>query len=185
MVPDHDRLILWTGQKHSGKTTMAANLARVAVRGGFEVAGLLAISVYLGGRLVGFDGFDLCSKSRAPLLRRGLDAGKPDTFAFVTEGLKLGAAALSPIATESADLIIVDEFGPFELNHQGWRTSVDALLTSSDATMLLVVRQQLAGQVQRLYASIPSCVLAAAHPQSVNKVIRMLRDHSTAHRAAK
>jgi nucleoside-triphosphatase THEP1 len=185
VVPDHDRLILWTGQRHSGKTTMAANLARVAVHEGFEVAGLLALSVYCGGSLVGFDGFDLCSKSRAPLLRHGLDTGKPDMFTFVTEGLKLGAAALSLIATESADLIIVDEFGPFELNHQGWRISVDALLTSSDATILLVVRQQLAGQVQRLYASIPSCVLAAAHPQAVNEVIRILRDRSTVHRAAK
>jgi nucleoside-triphosphatase THEP1 len=185
MVRSRDKLILWTGQRHSGKTTMAAKLARVAVHEGFEVAGLLAPSVYLDGRLVGFDGFDLCSKSQAPLLRRGRDTGKRDTFKFVAEGLKLGAAALSLIAAESADLIIVDEFGPFELNHQGWRTSVDTLLTSSDATILLVVRQQLARQVQHLYASIPSCVLAAAHPQSINKVIGILRDRSTVHRAAK
>lgn len=185
MVPDHDRLILWTGQRHSGKTTAAAKLARVACQEGFEVAGLLAPSVYLDGSLVGFDGFDLCSKSQAPLLRRGGDTDKPDTFTFVTGGLKLGAAALSPVATESADLIIVDEFGPFELNHQGWRRNVDTLLTSSDGVILLVVRQQLAGRVQRLYASIPSCMLAAVDPQSVNKVIRILRDRSTVHRAAK
>jgi len=185
MVADHDRLILWTGQRHSGKTTMAAKLARVACHEGFEVAGLLAPSVYLDGRLVGFDGFDLCSRSQAPLLRRGRETSKPGTFTFVAEGLKLGAAALSPIATQSADLIIVDEFGPFELNYQGWRKSVDALLTSSNATILLVVRQLLARPVQRLYASIPSCMLAAAHPQSVNKVIRILRDCSTARRAVK
>jgi len=164
---------------------MAARLARVVVHEGFEVAGLLALSVYRDGRLVGFDCFDLRGGTRVPLLRRGRDTSKPYTFTFVAEGLKFGAAALSPISTESADLIIVDEFGPFELNYQGWRKSVDALLTSSDATILLVVRQQLAKQVQRLYASIPSCVLAAAHPQSVNKVIRILRDRSTVHRVAK
>lgn len=185
MVSSRDKLILWTGQRHSGKTTMAAKLARVVVHEGFEVAGLLAPSVYRDGRLVGFDCLDLRGGTRAPLLRRGRDTGRPGAFTFVAEGLELGADALSPFATESADLVIVDEFGPFELNYQGWRKSVDALLTSSDAMILLVVRQQLVGLVQQLYASIPSCVLAAARPQSVNKVIRILRERRTVRRAVK
>jgi nucleoside-triphosphatase len=163
---------------------MAAELAQIARRKGFEVGGLLAPSVYRDGVLVGFDCFDLRGGTRTPLLRRRRDTSKPGTFTFVAEGLKLGKAALSLLATRSADLIIVDEFGPFELNYRGWRKSVDALLASSDAVILLVVRQQLAEQVQYLYANTASCVLAAAHPQSINKVITALRDRSTLHRVA-
>jgi nucleoside-triphosphatase THEP1 len=95
MVRSNGTLILWTGQRHSGKTTMAARLAQIARREGFEVGGLLAPSVYRDGILVGFDCFDLRGGTRTPLLRRGRDTSKPSTFTFVAEGLKLGKLLLA------------------------------------------------------------------------------------------
>jgi len=46
------RLILWRGARHSGKTTAAGKLAEQARDEGFRVAGLLAPSIYVNGRLV-------------------------------------------------------------------------------------------------------------------------------------
>ena len=172
------KLILWTGERHSGKTTSAAKLVRRARNEGYNVAGLLAQALYHDGRLVGFDAVDLRSKRRAPLARRNSNANKVGSFDFIAEGLKLGNAALSLAATESADLIIVDEFGPLELNSEGWRKSVDLLFRSSSAVILLIVRRELARQVQRLYTDAPSVEFGAVEPESVDQVLSRLRDRN-------
>ena len=176
MAATQNRLILWVGEKHSGKTTSAANLARAARDEGFNVAGLLAPSLYCNGRLTGFDALDLGNEKRTALARRQTNPGKSGPFALVTDGLKLGNAALSAEATKSADLIIVDEFGPLELNGHGWRKNVDSLLASSDAVILLVVRRQLADEVRRLYADTPCRELAASDPNSIDDGLTMLKD---------
>ena len=110
MVPIQNKLILWTGRKHSGKTNSARNLVQVARNEGFNVAGLLAPSRYSNGRLLGFDAIDLRDGARIPLTRRKSDGGETKRFTFTAAGLKLGSIALSPSAAKSAELIIVDEF---------------------------------------------------------------------------
>ena len=89
-----NKLILWVGEKHSGKTAGAANLARTARAEGFNVAGLLAPSLYCDGRLIGFDALDLKNDKRAPLARLQTGPGKSEQFTFITDGLKLGDTAL-------------------------------------------------------------------------------------------
>jgi len=176
MVSIRNKLILWVGEKHSGKTTSAANLARAARDEGFNVAGLLAPSLHCNGRLIGFDALDLRNGKHAPLARRQTNPGESGRFALATDGLKFGNAALSAEATKSADLIIVDEFGPLELNGHGWRKNVDSLLASSDAVILLVVRRELADEVRRLYAHTPCRKLAANDPNSIDDGLTMLKD---------
>ena len=176
MVSIPSKLILWVGEKHCGKTTSAASLARTARDEGFRVAGLLAPSLYSNGRLIGFDALDLRSEKRAPLARLRSNPGEGGRFAFIPDGLKLGDAALSAEATKSADLIIVDEFGPLELNGDGWRKNVDSLLASSDAVILLVVRRELAGVVRQLYTGDHCRELAATEQNSINEVLTVLKD---------
>jgi nucleoside-triphosphatase THEP1 len=182
MVENHDKLVLWTGQKHSGKTTSAARLINTAREEGFNVAGLLAPSVYRDGELLGFDVIDLQNETRAPLARRKAEPGKTGKFEFLQSGLKLGNAALSDEATKSTNLIVIDEFGPLELNGRGWRKSVDSLMDSSNALILLVVRQELAESVLQLYADVPGYKLNAAEPKSIDEVIGMLKDFRVSQR---
>ncbi len=185
MVSIRNKLILWVGEKHSGKTTSAANLARAARDEGSNVAGLLAPSLYCNGRLIGFDALDLGNEKRAPLARRQTNPSKTGPFTFITDGLKLGNAALSAEATKSADLIIVDEFGPLELNSQGWRKNVDSLLASSDAVILLVVRRELADEVRQLYADVPCRKLAATDLSSIDAGLAMLKSRRRSCRGIK
>jgi len=196
------KLILWTGEKHGGKTTGAFKLVEAVRNEGFTVAGLLAPSLYHNGRLIGFDAFDLQSENRAPLARskigtnpamncgakylapRSFDLaqdkftrGLRRSFAdLLPDGIKLGIAALSPTATESADLVIVDEFGPLELDCRGWRKNVDSLLAFSNAVILLVVRQELIDAVKQLYRDVPSRELIAGGWNSVGQIITLLRN---------
>ncbi|HUU19702.1 MAG TPA: NTP transferase domain-containing protein [Sedimentisphaerales bacterium] len=176
MVSTQNRLILWTGPKHSGKTTGATKLAQIASAEGFNVAGLLSPSLYRNSKLLGFDVLDLHSQTRAPLARRKTSQSKAGPFTFIADGLKLGNAALSAEATKSADLVIVDEFGPLELNNEGWRKNVDSLLISSNAVVLLVVRRELADTVRQVYANVLCQELAATEGNSIDEVITMLKN---------
>ena len=169
-----NELILWVGEKHSGKTTSAAELAQAARAKGFNIAGLLAPSLYDNDELAGFDVLDLRTEARAPLASRRAGGGRGEPYTFTAEGLKVGRRALSPDATKSAELIIFDEFGPLEISGGGWRKEVDLLLASTDAVILLVVRRELAEEVQRLYAEIRSHNFAACEKESADKVIAML-----------
>jgi len=175
MIAMQKKLLLWVGQKHCGKTTSAAELVADGRAEGFNVAGLLAPSIYRSGKLVGFDVLDLQTKTRAPLARRKQSKAGP--FTFISDGLKLGNTSLSTEATKTADLIIVDEFGPLELKGQGWRKNVDSLLACSDALILLVVRQGLVDQVRQLYADAFSQKCDATEQNSINEVTSILRNH--------
>jgi molybdopterin-guanine dinucleotide biosynthesis protein A/nucleoside-triphosphatase THEP1 len=170
-----NRLILWIGPKHSGKTTSATKLAQIASAEGFNVAGVLSPPLYRNSKLLGFDVLDLHSQTRAPLARRTISQSKAGPFTFIADGLKLGNAVLSAEATKSADLVIVDEFGPLELNNEGWRRNVDSLLASSNALVLLVVRRELADTVRQVYANVPCRKLAATEGNSIDEVITMLK----------
>lgn len=176
MVLLQNELILWTGEKHCGKTTSATNLVKIARAEGFNVAGVLAPSIYHNRKLVGFDALELQNETRAPLAERKINPSKKETFTFITKGLNLGNAALSATATKSADLIIIDEFGPLELEGRGWRKNVDSLLASSNAVILLVVRRELVDSVRYLYTDVPSRELAATNPDSIDEVITMLKN---------
>jgi len=167
------RLILWRGARYSGKTTAAAKLAEQARDEGFRVAGLLALSIYVNGRLRGFEALDLRSGARTVLASCGKKTGE-GRFVFTKAGLRLGRNALNVEAVKSAELIIVDEFGPLELAGNGWRRSVDLLLTSTDGLVVLVVRDEVAEEVKKLYAAIDSKQFIAG-PQSVTNVIETLR----------
>jgi len=57
----------------------------------------------------------------------------------------------------------------------GWRESVDSLLASTDALVVLVVRDEIVESVEKLYADI-AAERVAAGPQSVPKVIAILRE---------
>jgi len=176
MITKRHKLILFTGRKHSGKTTAANRLARQVRLKGFSVAGLLAPSVYKDSRLVGFGAVDLRRDKQINLANRRIATGKRVRWEFTEAGLKLGRAALKPSAASGADLIILDEFGPLELDGRGWRKEVDLLLASTDVLVVLVVREELEGRVQKLYENYPSTKLAATIEDSINKVIKILKE---------
>jgi nucleoside-triphosphatase THEP1 len=178
-VSGTSKVILWTGKRHSGKTTSAFKLAELVRNEGFTVAGLLAFSLSENGRLVGFDAFDLQSENRAPLVRREIKDNEREKMYLaphIIAGFDLGRAALSLAATKSADLIIIDEFGPLELDKRGWRKDVDLLLALSNAIILLVVRQELVNTVRQLYKNVSSIKLIAGERDSFDQVVSLLRN---------
>jgi len=169
-------LFLWTGPKHSGKTTAVAKLACTAKRHGFRVAGLLAPSIYRDGRLIGFDALDLQSGARSPLAVRRDEPGDVGSFHFLEEGLRLGNHALDAATIDGADLVVVDEFGPMELAGRGWRRAVDSLVHAGTTHLVVVVRREMADAVRVVYANAPSRLLDATALESIDEILRSLRE---------
>ena len=175
MAEARTKLIIWTGPKHSGKTTAAEGLAGSARAAGFSVAGLTAPSVHQAGGLIGFDVVDLRTGARAPLARHEATGRlRVGDYGFLAEGLAAGERALGAAALW-ADLVIVDEFGPLELRGEGWRACTDSLVAGAKGLIVLVVREELVDAVRRLYESAPSEVLPAASPVAAAAVADALR----------
>ena len=171
------RLILWTGPKHSGKTTTLSSLIYLARLKGVSVAGILAPSFYIDDKLVGFDIVDLQSSERCPLAR--LDAQgtqKIGDFVLRQEGIELGRSAMQRACSSTAALIIVDEYGPLELKGGGWRSQVDEVIAKQVGIILLVVRDELADQVAQLYSQTAVQVVPCHRPGAIERVIAMLTE---------
>lgn len=176
MVSTQNRLILWTGPKHCGKTTSANRLIQMACGEGFTVAGILEPSLYDNGELLGFDVLDVQTQKQIPLARRSKDKSTTGSFNFIADGLKFGNAVLNSEAIKTADLVIIDEFGPLELKDNGWRKNIDSLLISSNVVILIIIRQELKDTFRQLYADVPCRELDAIEEKSAHEVIAMLKN---------
>lgn len=167
-------ILLWTGEKHSGKTTAATALVRSLRAAGRAVTGLLAPVAFEHARRVGYDAIDVRSDLRRPLLRLAADPARREIgpFAFVEAGRQLGAAALADPPAGTA-LVVLDEFGPLELRGGGWRDAADRLAAGA-VPLLLVVRRELVASLADLYGANAPEAVRAADPDATQRVITML-----------
>ncbi len=146
---------VYTGPRHSGKTTRLAALCREWRAAGRAVDGYLSPAVRDGrdGSPSGYDLFEIKTEAVRPFLRReDAEAGgrahgaEPDgervgRWVFVPAGL---ARAVDIIRSASVrDLLVVDEFGPLELRGGGVRPALDEALLIPGRRALVVVREAL------------------------------------------
>ena len=162
------RILLWTGEKHSGKSTTVADTIEFLPFACLTYAGLLAPSRYENDELCGFDAVDIATGDRAPLLEsiETWETGDVGNFVFCDEGLQLGETALRRAIDGEYDFVLVDEFGPLELKGGGWRPQVDELV-KLDGVLMLVVRDKLVEQVAEIYDVAAEDVLSAFDGDSI------------------
>jgi nucleoside-triphosphatase THEP1 len=164
--------VIVTGATGSGKTTLTAAVVEHLRARGVRIAGILAPGHLVEGRRSGFDIVDLATGERAPLAREeehitGRHA-RWSRFAFSPDGLALGHKALGEDA-RGADVVVVDEVGPFELSGGGWADALDAIGRTFDGSLLLVVREAVVDAVKARWGSPESVVydVATASPDAI------------------
>jgi len=148
-------IILLTGDRGSGKTTVCQRLAAQARAAGWDVAGLLSPAVFEGGLKVALDALDLRSGERRRLAHIRTSVASPDelctpAWCFNTTTVAWGNRVLTHATP--CDLLIVDELGPLELErNQGWTAGVAAVNTNRYRQAWVVVRRELLTVAQQLW----------------------------------
>jgi nucleoside-triphosphatase THEP1 len=131
-------VVIITGERGAGKTTLAAAVVERLRAAGARVGGVLAPGAYRDGRRHSFEVVALTTGERRPLSSRDPLPGWIEEQCFWVDpaGYALGNAAL---AAGAADVIVVDEVGPWELAGSGWAARLDDLAGGA-TPLLLVVR---------------------------------------------
>jgi nucleoside-triphosphatase THEP1 len=148
-------IILLTGDRSSGKTTVCQRWAHQARAAGWDVAGLLSPAVFDKGRKVAIDALDLRSGERRRLaqLRTAVEAVEElctPAWCFDTATIAWGNQVLA--SAIPCDLLIVDELGSLELErNQGWTAGIAAVSTKRYRQAWVVVRRELLTVAQQLW----------------------------------
>ena len=124
-------VILVTGSKHCGKTTLVADFIASVSGQGLRIAGILARGFWKDNLRAGFDLVNLSDGSMHALARR---RSHPDPnhhlmFDFLDAGIRAGRQALAPRVCRRADIVVVDEVGKLEARGDGWARNIEVLLS--------------------------------------------------------
>lgn len=162
-------VLILCGDIGTGKTTALREIVDGLRADGRRIAGILSPAVLRGKERIGYDLIDLSDGRRTELSRIAprKEPGSPfvGRFTFREEGLRAGRAALSTSAAAAADVVVVDEVGPWELANQGWAGSLQRLARETDTPMIWVVRSGILDRLKARWAlQAPRIILLSASP---------------------
>lgn len=154
-------VVILQGSVGDGKSLFLEGLLGRLRSAGIRLGGILSPAVHEDGRRAGYDLVDVATDERLSLSRtRGLP-GMPvvGSYHFFPEGLEAGRRALSPERAAEADLVVVDEVGPWELRNQGWAECLYRLTRETRTPLLWVVRREITGQVREQWSLVDPLLL--------------------------
>ena len=139
------RVVILTGKRGVGKTTVCRETVALARGRGHECAGILTLA-----RDSVRDVYDVRDGETRRLTKAPDDdsAVVQGRFRFDSETLSWGGAVLR--RSVPCDLLIVDEIGPLEIERdRGWVVAFDVLQGGAFALAVVVVRPELVARAQR------------------------------------
>lgn len=138
-------VILVTGDRRAGKTTLLLAVRQAALSAGLTVGGMLSIARFAGGEKSGIDVMDAASGMTRALAAYALEPRGPlhtGRYTFDVDGMAAGLDFAQ--AGQRADLFIVDELGPLELlRGEGWAPVLPMICAQQFGAALVVVRPEL------------------------------------------
>lgn len=178
-----DKLIIVTGDLHSGKTSLLERFIGEFNRSGRRLAGILAPGSWKNGLRNGFDLVDIVTGTRVPLATRRSGPDDRDLiFDFSPEGLKAGREALSADRCRNAEVIVIDEIGKLELAGAGWTPYLNQLLDLKSPVHVWSVRNSLVPAVMARWNAKPKAVILCREPSALESLcaaVNSLRNESS------
>lgn len=172
-----ENVIIITGMEKTGKSTVLMEMVELLHRYNIVTGGFVSPAVYENNIHVGYDLQDLQTNQRVILSRTYGDLSMPKVgnYYFYKDGLSLGKKLLEIETVKNADVVVIDEIGPWELKYQGWAKSVNALVKEYYKPMIWVVRESLVAQVIEYYSLKNPCVIHIKEEDKFQKMLDILR----------
>ncbi|HML22781.1 MAG TPA: nucleoside-triphosphatase [Aggregatilinea sp.] len=147
MLPSAPRgVLLISGWRRAGKTTLLLRLREAALGAGLTVGGFLSPERSHNGEKVGIDLLDVATGERVSLATVGGE-GAVRTGHYTFDPAALDAGLRFARAGQDADVYFVDELGPLELvRGEGWASVIPligARRSADRGLSLVVVRPEL------------------------------------------
>ncbi len=174
------KVIILSGNKHSGKTTFALELANTLRLKGEKVGGFLAPGQFENNQRKEFEILDLNTRKRMLLCGIHQKEGeKIGPFRFNPGGQEMGKKILAPENLKETEIVFIDEIGPLELKGFGWAKSIDQLMDDPDKIHFWIVRRGIIKRVIQKWDLLNTQVVdtRTASIKEVIEIIRILKNH--------
>ena len=141
------RFIL-TGSQGEGKTTFAIKLVELLHKV-YKIGGILSHGTWQYNKRVSFDIEDIMTGTRELLCdtNPSVDGIPFRHFFFKPSGFIFGKCAINNALAAQADIMIIDEVGPLEMEGKGWAESIEKILNSGCPVAIFIVRRALVEEI--------------------------------------
>lgn len=142
-------LIILTGDRGIGKSTICRRVVALAQSAGWSCGGIITLSRGDARDVLDVGSGDVRRLTQSPDTARTVDQGR---FRFNPRVLRWAGQRLHQATP--CDLLVIDEIGPLELERgKGWANALDVLAGGGFGLALVVVRPEL---VARARAQLPN-----------------------------
>ena len=144
MTTPISRIWIITGDREAGKTRFCQAVLHEARRRHLTVAGILSPAIFSQGKKMVIEAEDPASSEKHLLatLREEVPDAITRRWKFDDNAMKWASTVIG--RSTPCDLLIIDELGPLELEHQqGWIEGIQALDSRMYRAALVVIRPEL------------------------------------------
>ena len=136
-------VVLITGEIGSGKTTLISGISSRLKASGILTGGIIASAVYENGTKTGYKIQDVSTEKEMQLSQINDTEGlaRVGRYFFIPEAIDFGRDALSVERNHNAQIVFIDEIGAWELQGQGWASSLNELIINCDMPLIITVRK--------------------------------------------
>ena len=163
-----------TGKVHGGKTTFVSRLTTRLSEEGFRVSGFLSPGIFQNRQRTNYTLVSLDNDLKAPLASDGEIEGwfAFRRFFFNPEAFTLGERLIRTGITKGADVVVLDEVGPMELEGGGWSPAIDELQRHPGTLQIWVVRDSVLEHVMERWNIYPRIVIRVSEgePGSIEEL---------------
>ncbi len=152
-------IMLVTGERLAGKSTLLLALREAAQHAGLRTGGFLSVARFADGEKTGIDLMDAASGLAVPLATVG-GSGSVQTGHYTFNPAALAAGVKYAEAGRDADLFFVDELGPLELvRGEGWASILPIIGARAYGIAFVVVRPELLDRARTVLGLEPETPL--------------------------
>jgi nucleoside-triphosphatase THEP1 len=178
-------VIVISGWRQVGKTTLLLGLRETAVQAGLSVGGFLSLAQFEAGTKTGIDLMDAATGVTLPLATFGGE-GPVHTghYSFHLQALEHGLRCAE--VGQGADVFFVDELGPLELKRgEGWAAVIPMLRARAYGVALVVVRPELVDLAREQIGLSPDSIVLTVTEDDRDVLLASLTEWLAAFRPEK